>query len=838
MKRRLGSLLGAGAAVGIAAVLVMSCGILLESALRSEVPVERLEGASVVVQADPTMTSEGEAGLTVLLPERPRVDADLALRLADLTGVARAAADRSFDVVVEFPSGEPVDGITTAVTGHGWSSAALTPYHLDEGNNPVGSTDVVLGQPAADTLAVEVGHSLRVTGPASDRVYKVVGIASTSAPVTDVQIFFREDVAASLSGTGDRADLIGIVTDDGVSPAAAAERITEVLPDGLRVLTGDERGEAESPGGAISREDIVAGLTIFGVLAGFVSVFVISSAFAMSVRQRHRELALLRAIGTTSGQVRRMVAAEALVLAVVATLVAAPVAIGFAALERRLFVGAGMLPEGVGLTTGWLPFATGLVAAVLTTQLAAWASARRASRIRPTEALREAAVQPRRIPLPRVLAGLALAGIGGWVLVDSVAGIDSGGADTAAIASMIWMVSAAFLGPVLARPFTAVLGLPVRVFGKAPGLLARVSTRTNVRRVASIATPVMLTVALAGTILVSKSTQQQSTEDDIAARTTADLVVRTDDGSAVPWPASRTMSGVDGVETSSGTSATSVVASDGDNLRLLPALAVDPRTIGRVMDLDVTGGSLSDLRGATLAVREGASPSLGSVGDSVEIHLGDGTPVTVTIAATYARGLGFADVVVPRGLVAGHTTQGNDDALLVRLRDGADPRAVAERIGGLPAPGADLQVLTRAEYLDSLAVDADGRNLGLYLLLGIIILFCGLAIVNTLGMAIGQRGEEFALLGLLGASRRQIIRMVRTETLIIVAFGAALGILIAAPTVAALSYALTGDVVPAAPVPLYVGAGAALLVVALVASSVPARRALRLHASSGIGTMS
>ncbi|WP_322937462.1 ABC transporter permease [Nocardioides bizhenqiangii] len=840
MRRRVGSLLGAGAAVGIAAVLIMSCGILLESALKSAVPVERLEGASVVVQADPTMTSGGEAGLTVLLPERPRVDAGLALRLDNLPDVSRAVADRSFDVGIEFLSGDPVGGSADGVTtGHGWSSAALTPYQLDEGRRPTGSTEMVLGQSEASTLAAEVGDRLRVAGPTSQRVYTVVGIASTSAPVTDTQIFFRDDVAEALSGTDDRVDLIGIVTADGVSPAATADRVAEVLPEDLRVLTGDERGEAESHGGAISREDIVAGLTMFGVLAAFVSIFVVASAFALSIHGRHRELALLRAIGTTRGQLRRLVAAEALVLAVAASAVAAPMAVGFAALERWFFVRVGLLPEGVSLTVGWLPFVVGLLAAVLTTQLAARASARRASRVRPTEALRDAAVQPRRTPRVQVLAGLVLAGLGVWVLVDSVAKIDSGGADTAALASAIWMVSAAFLAPVLARPFTALVGIPVRLFGKASGLLARVSTRTNVRRVASVATPVMLTVALAGTVLVSKTTLQQSGEDDSAARTTADLVVRTDDGSPVPRTVSQATSGLEGVEASSGTLTTSVVANDGDNLHLLPALAVDPRTIDRVMDLDVTGGSLTDLRGNTLAVREGARPALGEIGDRVEIHLGDGTPVTLRIAATYARGLGFADVVIPRGLVAGHTTRANDDAVLVRLRDGADPGAVAERIERLDAaPATDLHVLTRAEYLESLADDAAERNVGLYLLLGIVLLFCGLAIVNTLGMAIGQRGEEFALLGLLGASRRQIIRMVRTETMIVVAFGATLGVLVAAPTVAVLSYSLTGDLAPAAPMPLYVGGGATLLLVALMAGSLPARRAVRLHSSGVIERMS
>ncbi len=833
MRRRVGVLLGAGAAVAIATVLLMSCGILLQSALETEVPPERLSGASVVVQADPTLGAGGRAGLTVTLPEKTRLDAGLVDHLTTLPGVARVVADRSFDVAVALSNGDPNRGMGDApTTGHGWSSAVLTPYDLVEGRAPEADTEIVLGLPEASGATVDIGETLRVAGPVTRQIYTVVGVATTSAPVTGTQVFFRDDIAAAMSGTGDRADLLGITTDDGSSPAAVATRVRETLPKDVRVLTGAERGQAEGSA-AVSTEDTVAGLTIFGVLAAFVSVFVVSSAFALSVHQRHRELALLRAIGSTRGQVRRLVAAEALAVAVAASVVAAPMSVGFAALERVVFVRAGLLPDGIDLEIGWLPFAAGLVIAVLTTQVAAMASARRASRVRPTEALREAAAPPLRTSWLRVLAGLALAAAGGGVLANSVRGIDSGGADTAAIASLIWMVSAALLGPVLARPFAGLLGIPVALFGQAPGLLARASVRSNPRRVASVAAPVMLTVALAGTILITKATQQQHSVDDSAARTTADLVVRSSDGSPVSWETVLATSGLDEVEAASGTLATSVVAIHDGNPRLVPALAVDPGSIGRVMELDVTHGSLTDLRGNDVAVREGAIDTLGGIGDVAHIHLGDGTPATVHITATYARGLGFADVVVARSLVAGHTTQPQDQTVFVRLHDGADPEAVAGQIEELTAPGSDVQALTRAEYVETLADDAADRNLELYLLLGVVILFCGLAIVNTLAMAIGQRGAEFALLGLLGASRRQIIRMVRTETLILVAFGTAVGALVAAPTVAVLSYSLTGSLTPTAPVSMYAGSGAVLLLIGLLAGNLPARRALRLESSKG-----
>ena len=85
---RKGGMLGAFAAVALAVILVVSCGILLESSLQAPIPVERLAAAGVVVQADPTF--DGNA--SVLLSERRRLPAGA--RRAPARG-CRASAPQS-----------------------------------------------------------------------------------------------------------------------------------------------------------------------------------------------------------------------------------------------------------------------------------------------------------------------------------------------------------------------------------------------------------------------------------------------------------------------------------------------------------------------------------------------------------------------------------------------------------------------------------------------------------------------------------------------------------------------------------------------------------------------
>ena len=589
---RKSGMFGAVVAVGLAVVLVVSCGILLESSLRTPIPVERLAAAAVVVQAKPTLSGTGN--VSVSLSERRRLPAGLAEQLRTLPGVRAAIADRSFYTQVIDRRGQLLTGTDRAPSvGHGWGSAALTPVALTSGHAPRESTQIVLAADLATRGSVQLGDRLRVVTATTRQGFTVVGTAAARAghhSSREAAVFFRDDVATRLSGTGGRADLIGILLRPGADENDVAARVGEAVdqPD-LRLLTGAKRGEAESPEDALSQEDTVAGLTVFALLAAFVAIFVVASTFALSVQQRHREFALFRAIGSTPRQVRQMVAAEALLVSLVAVAGAAPISVLVVRLEQGLFTSAGMLPKGLHLVVGWLPFAAGLVAAVITTQLAAFASARRAARISPTDALREASVQRRPVSLIRGLAGLAVLAGGFAVLTAS-----SGGRESSAPASaMVWMLGVALLGPLLAWPFAWLLGLPLAAVSRGPGMLARANTRANLRRVASVATPLMLAVSLVCTIFYGKTILERQTTEQTAQRTTAGYVLRARTAAGLPSDTGAAARRVPGVAHASGSFATSVVvAADGINLRSFPARAVDASTLADVIDLGITSGSL------------------------------------------------------------------------------------------------------------------------------------------------------------------------------------------------------------------------------------------------------
>ena len=600
----------------------------------------------------------------------------------------------------------------------------------------------------------------------------------------------------------------------------------------MRVITGAKRGEAEAPEAASSKEDAITGLTTFALIAAFVAIFVVASTFALSVQQRHRELALFRAIGSSPRQVRRMIAGEALLVSVAATAAASPIGLVAAHLEQTFFARAGVLPPGMHVVVSWLPFAGGLLAAIVTTQLAAFASARRASRIRPTDALREVTIQRRPISLVKALAGTA-ALIGGFAVIL----LSGSGRDSSAPASaMVWMLAVALLGPLLAWPFVSAIGLPLAAISRGPGMLARANTRANLRRVASVAVPLILAIGLATTIFFGKSILQQQTANQTAERTKAGFILRARTGAGLPPDVAARARALPGVQQATGSFATSVIVpTGGGNVGSFPARAVDAGTLSGALDLGVVSGSLADLSGRSLAVSTDDAHALGwKIGDRVRIQLGDGAPTVLRVAAIFTRPLGFGEILLPRTLAARHVTTALDDVVFIASSPGASPKALLGRLESLRTADPAIEVSTLADYQGHLAAAARHDSLAVYVLLGLIIAFCALATVNVAVMSTAERAREFALLRLIGAGKRQVRAMVRGETLIVVAFGVSLGTAIAIPGLAMVSRDLTGSLIPDVPFWTYGALVAFYATLGFTASSVSTRLALRMNPTAAM----
>ncbi|MER7176466.1 ABC transporter permease, partial [Streptomyces mesophilus] len=366
------SFAGTFVALMMSALIVAACGILLETGVRASVPAERYAQAPVVAAADQSArvvadTVDGPEETAYPLPDTARVDTGLAAKAARAPGVEAAVPDFTF----------PVRQGAGALTGHGWGSHAFTGTALSDGSAPRAG-EVVLDAAAARTAKAGVGDTVTLETAEGRADFRVSGLAEPGPGDTagggGATAWFADTAADGLAGHPGKADAIAVLGKDGTGTGALATAVKKSLAGtGAYVLTADARGEVEDHGLAYAKETLTALGGSFGGIATLVAVFTAAGTVALSVGQRTREFALLRAVGATPRQIRRAVAAEALLVAPLAGLLGTLPGIGLASWWFGQLKDRGAVPEAVGLHISWIPPAAAVGAGLLTALGAGWA---------------------------------------------------------------------------------------------------------------------------------------------------------------------------------------------------------------------------------------------------------------------------------------------------------------------------------------------------------------------------------------------------------------------------------------------------------------------------------
>jgi putative ABC transport system permease protein len=806
---RLGMFIGTLLAFVAAGVLAMAGGMLLEAALRTHPPVERYAATAAVVTGQQIV---GGSENPVDLGERARVSSSLAARLAAVPGVRAAISDVSAPARLGDRSG----------LLHGWSSARLTPYVLTAGRAPVRPGEVVTGYRS------RLGARTALASTERARTATVVGNARPRHPVrSNAAIFSTDAEAARLAGHPGRVDAIGILAGRGF----AIDRL-RAAAGGALVLTGSARGRGEFPQLQEGRTRLIAVSASFAGIGIFVALFVVTGTMALSVQLREQEIALLRAVAATPGQIRRMIAWEATVVALVGS--GAGIWPG-AKLAHTLADGLvrhGIAPPDFALGSGRLPAAGVLVGGVTVALLSVLAAGRRASRISPTRALANVAVEPRGIGLGRLIGGLAaIAGAIPLLSVASTTSSPSTAAATSEMTAIFLVISVGFLGPIVARIAGDLLRPVFGAISPVGGFLASANLAAATRRFSSASTPLILTVAMSCTLLFSTTTFDHVVKTQRNAGMSQDLVASSD-GPGLPPATLAVVRATRGVQSAVALTPTTLGPGLGVSDEVIPAQVLAGGR-GGGLDVGVTAGSLAALRGNSIALgRQRADAAHADVGDRVSVMLGDGSRARPTVVAIYKRALGFGDALLAPELAAGHQTSPLLGTILVRARD---PAAVSARLRALTPRYPGLRVHDRAALASAQDLDNEtNRWLG-PLFVAITFIFTSIAVVNTLVMIALRRGRELALLQLTGATKRQVRAMARWEAALILAIGLGVGLAIAATALVPLSHALTGTLVPYVPPAQLAAILGASTLLALLALTVPTRRVLRTPAITAVG---
>lgn len=733
------------------------------------------------------------------------------------------------------------------------SDAPVTVLGIDPAREPrvrdlalvAGSTLAALDQPGAlitERLAADealgVGDEVSIFGAGAPLRVPVVGILAGDGPevgssgrtvvlplltAASLEVADGEPAASMATLTG--ITRIDVVLAAGATLADVEAGITEALVNEPYVLSvpGDVADAMRA-----STADIRATMALLAAITLFAAAFLILNTLAMTVVERIRELALLRAAGAGRMQVTRVVLVQALLLGGAGSAGGLVIGSVLAILASSWLRATGSVSlDGPVITPAVL--GAGFLAGIVIAVVAALEPARRAASVSPVAALRVrgdpgATV---RSHVGWLVVVIVVTGAAALLLLPAGAGTSSMLRTVAVYAVLLFAV---LVTPVLVGPLGRVAGLPFGMFLRLEERLARAAISRDRGRttltVGSLVVGLAMLVAL-GSVAANAR---------VAATAWLTQVVPGDEILTAIAPAPV---GEDGVDEA-------VAAVDGV-VRATPIASFDLAFAGTRLEATAIRGSDFDADGRLVFVAGDRSAALAALdaggavvlprsrAERLGVGVGDELSVLGTDGLVDLRVAGIVDQSFP-GRSGETVLVGWSDALDRFGVAGAD--AIAVRYDPAKRAAASVAIAELASELaltaspisrvEGAVADALDRVFGLLDLIALAaVVVAGLGIVNTLSMDTWERVRELGMLRAAGMSRRQVWRSVLVEAGILGAIGAVMGVL-AGIAVGVLLVASAGGrldagiVLPWSEIVLALVLGVAL---AMLAAAQPARMA-------------
>ena len=559
--------------------------------------------------------------------------------------------------------------------------------------------------------------------------------------------------------------------------------------------------------------------------------------FSITVAQRQRENALMRAVGAS----RRQVTVSLLVESVVVGLVGSILGLGFGMLLamglQRAFSALGLDLPSTGLALLPRTVIVTIIVGLIVTVLSALLPALRSGRVPPVAAMRDTAVEATSTR-PRVGRS---PGSPCWP--SSVAlillGLFADGAVFALAFGVLLLFIALFvLGPLIARPVAKALGRPITRVKGMTGTMATENAARNPKRTARTAAALVVGVALVTGVSVLASSIRDSVREIFGEQFTGDFVISTDSfgfGGLSPQLADE-LNELPEVETATGIGI-NFATIDGKGASDHRGRPGHRRRGVRSRLRRRRGHGPHTLRVSCSAKGRAERDDL-SVGSPFQLALADGTPRDLTVQGIYSRDDLAGAITVDRRLFDGTNVDLYDFSVFITKDPGtseADAEAaIAQVAEGFP--NGELQ--SRSDYIDSQAGQIQQVVNIIYLLLALSVIIAAVGIVITLVLSVFERRRELGLVRAVGMTRSQVRSSVRWESVITAALGTVQGIIVGLLLGYAIVVALRSEGLNTFTVPW--GAIIAVLIIAfligVVAAIYPARKATKVDILDAIAT--
>lgn len=730
------------------------------------------EGIDVIVQGEPTVSRDN-------LPPIPE---GLVETVRGVDGV-RAADGQVAGQAVLVKDGDAIDLGGAPALGFSWiEDTELSSFQLRDGRAPEGPDEIVIDAGTAGDEGFAIGDRVPVITDGPAQPYTVVGIVGFGDEdnlAGASSTLFALPTAQRLFDKVGELDNIAVAAEEGVTAEELISRVQVAVPDDVEVISAKSEEERQNQDLQDQLQFITYFLLGFAGVAVFVASFVIFNTFTITVAQRTRQLALLRAVGASGSQVVRMVMGEALVVGILASVAGLFLGLGIAAGLQGIFAAVGLdLPT---TSLQFLPrtWVVSIAVGVIVTLIAASLPARKAASISPVAALRDDAPAPSGGAAGRIGIAVAVAVVGftmffgaRWIPDTQTLFL------VLALGAVVAFIGAAMVAQVIARPLARVIGAPLPKLAKVPGKLGRENAMRDPKRTARTASALMIGLAVVGVVSIVATSFSATTEKLLDEQFPANFIIRTDNFTAFPPAVAAAIAeeplvrDVAQIRTGSTDTPISEMRLEG---KVETLSGVNPEVMGAVHDPKFSEGDWVDLREGGVLISTAVADGSGlDVGDTVPGRFVLGDQREFRVDGIYEEAT-FADVYVTLAdYEEGYPVQ-QDVAVFANAPSEDELPAAQAQIESALGPFPLVKVENQEEFKQA-QQDQINQLLGIvFALLALTIIIAIFGIVNTLALTIYERTREIGLLRAVGLSPRQARAMVRWESVIVALIGGLLG---------------------------------------------------------------
>jgi putative ABC transport system permease protein len=788
---------------------------------------------SAVVRASQSFTPQAN-----FTNHRQPIDAQLGDKVRQVPGVAEIRYSVAGYAQLVGSNGKAIGnpGAGAPTLGETWNNiSAMNPYNLLPGGRPPRTgSEVAIDKRSADVGHLHVGDRVTVLTKQAPARYTITGIVrweSADSPLGASITLFDLGTAQRVLGEPGKVDEIDVSAAPGVSQQTLVSRLRTALADPkLDIVTGKDVTKEAQSGVRNALAFFNTFLMVFALIALFVGSFLIFNTFSITVAQRGRELALLRAIGASRSQVMGSVLCESLAIGAVASCAGLGVGIGLAVALKALLGAVGIDIPSAGLEISLRTILICVLTGTVITVCAAVTPAFRASKIAPVAVLRSADLGGEKGRTRRLVSGLVVTAVSLVALAAGLFGHGSNQLPLVGIGATSLFIGASVLAPLFSRPFSHAIGAPLAWRGPT-GTLARNNAMRNPKRTARTAAALMVGVAVVALMSVVAASAKASVAAGVDSMMRADFVISSGGQPGGPTgfsPAlASKLNGLPQVATAGGVRG-AVARIDGSTTTVL---AVDPQHLNDLFDIDVAHGDIAAMSATGIAVSQ-------HVADAQHLSLGSSLPVQFTTTGTknftvqsiYRSRQVAGDYVLPLAAAEQNFSQQLDFQIYVKLGAGVTPADGRRAIDAAASNYPTATVMDRTEYKAQQISQIDQLLNLVFGLLGLALVIALMGIANTLVLSIHERTRELGLLRAVGMTRRQLRTTVRSESVIISLFGAVEGLVLGTLLGWAIVAALSSHGVSRLSIPV-----TQLIVIAaiaglagVIAALAPGRRAARL----------